>query len=106
MQKKIRYFGLIRTNLHYIQCKFSIIVLKIYDETAPSKRALWDEFSEQYQHQSIKKNIFNAQLSLYDANKMQISGIFYFGTSGQNGISCKKIKEKFGKEIIFLPLPK
>ena len=35
------------TNLHHN--------LKIYAKTAPSKSVIWDEFSEQHQHQSIKK---------------------------------------------------
>ena len=33
-------------------------------ETAPTKSAIWDEFREQHQHQSIKSTIFNAQLAL------------------------------------------
>ena len=39
------------SNLHYIWCTFSIIILKIYNETAPSKDSIWSEFSEQHQNQ-------------------------------------------------------
>jgi hypothetical protein len=40
--------------------------LKIYSVTTPSNDAIWDKFSEQHQHQRIKKRtIFNAQLALF-----------------------------------------
>ena len=32
--------------------------------TEPSKVAIYDKFSEQHQHQSIKSTIFNAQAAL------------------------------------------
>ena len=52
--KILHFFGAIGTNLHIILCYFSI---KIIDaETALSNGAIWDEFSEQHQHQSIKKH--------------------------------------------------
>ena len=38
--------------------------------TAPSKGAIWDEFSEQQQQQRIKKYHFNAQLVLFCPNKL------------------------------------
>ena len=44
------------TNLHYIWLKFSIIINKIGAESTPSNGVIWDEFSEQYQHQSPTKN--------------------------------------------------
>ena len=59
--------------LHYIWCKFSIMMKKNDAGTAHYKGAIWDKFSEQHQHQSIKKRtIFDAQLALFGANKMQI----------------------------------
>ena len=40
---------------------------------APYNGAIWDEFGEQHQHQSIKKrSILNDQLALFGANKVQI----------------------------------
>ena len=53
------------TNLHYIWCKFSIKNKEIHAETAPSKGAIWNEISEQHQHQSIIRTIFNAQIALF-----------------------------------------
>ena len=44
------------TNLHYIWCKFIIIIKKIYAETAPSNCAIVDEFSAQHRPQGIKKH--------------------------------------------------
>ena len=44
-----------------------------FAETVPSYSAIWDEFSKQHWHQSIKKGtIFNAQLALFNANKVHI----------------------------------
>ena len=40
---------------HYIRYKFSIITAT---KTAPSYGAIWDKFSDQQQHQSIKKAPF------------------------------------------------
>ena len=43
--------------------------------TAHYKGAIWDEFSEQHQHQSIKKSITYmpiTQLTLFGGKKMQI----------------------------------
>ena len=40
------------TNLHYIWCKFSIIIKINGTETAPYYGAIWDEFCKQHQHQS------------------------------------------------------
>ena len=37
-----------------IWCQFRIKIYKIAAETAYSNGAIWDEFSEQYKHQSIK----------------------------------------------------
>ena len=50
------FLVLFETHFHYICTKFSIIILKIATETAPSKDAIWENvFSEQYQQQSIEK---------------------------------------------------
>ena len=46
---------------HYIWCKFSVIIKRIYARTAPTV-ANWDEFSRQHQHQP------NAKLALNGAN--------------------------------------
>ena len=43
--------------------EFNIIIDKIYVRTASSKGAIWDEISEEYQHQSIEDSIFNAPLT-------------------------------------------
>ena len=42
------------TNMNNIFGHYSKIINKIDDETAPSYGAIWDEFIEQHQHQSIK----------------------------------------------------
>ena len=45
---------------------------KKYVKRAPSNGDIWDEFSEQHQHQSIKKSkIFKARLEFFFANKVQ-----------------------------------
>ena len=36
-------------------CKLSILMLKNYAGTAPFKGNIWDEFSDQNQHESVKK---------------------------------------------------
>ena len=36
------FFVLFGTNFYYIWFKFSIINIKIYARTAPSKRVIWD----------------------------------------------------------------
>ena len=50
---QFHFFGSIWANLHSICCKFSIIISKNYAGNAPSKCALWDEFSEKHKLQSI-----------------------------------------------------
>ena len=50
------YGTLFGTNLHYICWKFRIKIKKIVALATPSNGAIWDELSEQHQHQSIKKH--------------------------------------------------
>ena len=38
-------------NLRYIWCKFSIRIQEMSTGTAPWNGTIWDEFSEQHQHQ-------------------------------------------------------
>ena len=45
-------------NLHFNWCKFSITIKKMYAGTEPFKVGIWDESSEQHQHQSIKTGIY------------------------------------------------
>ena len=59
------FLVLFRTYLYYILCKFSIIIKRIDDGTAPSKYAIWDEFNEQHQHQSIKKHHIYCLISTF-----------------------------------------
>ena len=68
--QNINFLVLFETNMHHIWCKFNIIIKYIYARTAPSNGAIWDEFSDQHQHQ--KSTIYNAQLALFCANKVQI----------------------------------
>ena len=58
--------------MHYIWCKLNTIVLKI---GAPSKSAIWDEFSDEHQQQSTKRASYSMP------NLMQIKGKFnaHFG---------------------------
>ena len=42
------FLVLFETNLHYIWCKFSIIIIT---KTEISTGAIWDEFSEKHQDQ-------------------------------------------------------
>ena len=44
------------TNLYYIWYKFSIMTKNNNVKTEPSTGAIWDEFNEQHQYQSIKKH--------------------------------------------------
>ena len=64
-QKKL--FEAILTYLNFIWSKFSIIIFKNYARAAPFIAAIWDEFGEQHQLQSIKKNtiIYNARLERF-----------------------------------------
>ena len=66
--------------MHYLEAiwdKFALnLVLisiknfKIYAESAPSYVAIWDEFSGQHEHQSIKKSNI---LPVFNANKLHFS---------------------------------
>ena len=51
----MQFLVLFETYLKYNWCKFSIIIKNIGAGTASNKGAIWDEFSEQSQHQSIRK---------------------------------------------------
>ena len=50
------YFFYDKFTLYNTYCKLSIMIKVIDVGTIPSKDYIWDEFSEQLQHQSIKKN--------------------------------------------------
>ena len=63
-------FAPIFCNENALWCKFSIIILKNDSGTASPNGAIWDEFIEQYKHQI--STIFNAQFTLFSANKKQI----------------------------------
>ena len=52
---KCTFYKPIGTYLHYIWFEFSIVIQQIDAIAAPSKGAIWDEFSEQHQNQSIQK---------------------------------------------------
>ena len=57
-----------------IWCKFRNKIKKIAAKIASSNVAIWDEFSEQHYHQSIKISIsFRAHLALFfNENNVQI----------------------------------
>ena len=62
LYRTLYQFSEVVQKMHYIWIKFK----KIYAGTARSKGAIWNEFSEQNQHQSIKKlSIFNTKLALF-----------------------------------------
>ena len=51
--------------LMQIQCRYVFKVIKQTAEITPSNGSIWDEFSEQRQHQSIKKYQFQSSISTF-----------------------------------------
>ena len=66
MVQKMQFFVLFGTNLHYFFFKFGITTEIIDAGNAPTL----NKFYEQHQHQ--KRTIYNAQIALIGANKVQI----------------------------------
>ena len=48
------------------------MILKNGSKTAPYNGAIWDEFSEQYQHQSTKKKPYSMTICTLGENLMHI----------------------------------
>ena len=55
--QKMHVFGAIWNKFSLYLGKLSIKIKKDYAETTPYNGAIWDEFSEQHKHQSIKSHI-------------------------------------------------
>ena len=61
--QKMLFFGLLAPNcIMFDVCLFSIMILKV-DAGIASSSSIWDEFNEQYQHQSIKSTMLKVQLA-------------------------------------------
>ena len=58
----LHQFYAVVKKMNYIWCVSSNIIQKMYAKIAPFKGAIWDEFSEQYQH---LKSISDKQLKLF-----------------------------------------
>ena len=86
-----------KKKLHYYSCKFSII-LNYAGTSSPSINAILDEFSEQNQHQIIKKHYICCPISPL---LVQIKWRFNTHFSGEDSLSINNKQYYLNVKLIF-----